>query len=51
MTGAHTVKLEYKRSFEVNVAPAKTFSFTINVGEPTAPAPAPTTSAPTSGRD
>lgn len=31
MTGSHEVKLEYKRTFEEDASPAKTFSFTVNV--------------------
>jgi len=37
MTGSHTVKLEYKRSWENNVAPAKTFSFTVKVVDGSCP--------------
>jgi inhibitor of cysteine peptidase len=31
MLGEHTVKMEYARSWETDVAPAKTFSFTVKV--------------------
>ena len=31
MVGSHTVKLEYKRSWEGNAPPAKTFTFTVNI--------------------
>jgi inhibitor of cysteine peptidase len=31
MVGSHKVTLEYKRSWETNVAPAKTFTFTVKV--------------------
>jgi inhibitor of cysteine peptidase len=31
MVGSHTVKMEYKRSWETNVAPAKTFTFTVKI--------------------
>lgn len=39
MVGTHSVRLEYKRPWENNVAPAKTFSFTVNIVEPAAPTP------------
>lgn len=39
MTGTHVVKLEYKREWEVNVAPARTFTFTVNVVAPPEPPP------------
>lgn len=39
LVGAHSVRLEYKRPWENNVAPAKTFSFTVNIVEPVAPTP------------
>ena len=35
--GTHSVRLEYKRPWENNVAPAKTFSFTVNIVDPAAP--------------
>jgi inhibitor of cysteine peptidase len=35
MAGSHTVKLEYKRAWEVNVAPAKTFTFTVTIVDST----------------
>jgi inhibitor of cysteine peptidase len=31
MVGSHTVKLEYKRPWEMNIAPAKTFTFTVKI--------------------
>jgi inhibitor of cysteine peptidase len=31
MVGDHTVKMEYKRSWETNASPAKTFSFTVKI--------------------
>lgn len=37
MVGSHTVKLEYKRSWETNVAAAKTFTFTVKVVDATCP--------------
>jgi inhibitor of cysteine peptidase len=37
MVGSHKVKLEYKRSWETNVAPAKTFNFTVKVVDGSCP--------------
>lgn len=37
MAGSHTVKLDYKRSWETNVAPAKTFTFTVKIVDATCP--------------
>lgn len=37
MVGTHSVRLEYKRPWENNIAPAKTFTFTVNVVDPAAP--------------
>jgi inhibitor of cysteine peptidase len=44
MVGTHKVKLEYKRAWETNVAPAKVFSFTVKIVDgscPTLSPPAP----------
>jgi inhibitor of cysteine peptidase len=45
MVGSHTVKLEYKRPWETNVAPAKAFTFTVIIVDaascPTLSPPAP----------
>jgi inhibitor of cysteine peptidase len=35
--GKHKVKLEYKRAWETNVAPAKVFTFTVNIVDGTCP--------------
>lgn len=37
MVGSHTVKMEYKRAWETNVAPAKTFTFTVKVVDGSCP--------------
>lgn len=37
MVGSHTVKLEYKRSFETNVPPAKVFTFTVKIVDGSCP--------------
>jgi inhibitor of cysteine peptidase len=37
MVGSHTVKLEYKRSWETNAPPAKTFTFTVKIVDATCP--------------
>ena len=39
MVGSHTVRLEYKRPWETNAAPAKTFTFTVVVTEPGSTSP------------
>lgn len=41
LVGSHTVKMEYKRAWETNVAPAQTFSFTVNVKAGSCPQLAP----------
>ncbi|MDB4998839.1 MAG: hypothetical protein JWM74_6271, partial [Myxococcaceae bacterium] len=33
MVGSHRVELEYKRAWEKNVKPLKTFSFTVDITE------------------
>ncbi|MBS2016958.1 MAG: protease inhibitor I42 family protein [Deltaproteobacteria bacterium] len=43
--GSHTVRLEYKRPWEANIAPAKTYSFTVNIVDPAQPT-CPVLSAP-----
>lgn len=37
LVGAHTVKLEYKRGWETDVPPLKTFTFTVNIVAPECP--------------
>ncbi len=41
LVGTHTVKMEYKRSWETNVPAAKTFTFTVNVASGQCPELAP----------
>ncbi|MFO0675968.1 MAG: protease inhibitor I42 family protein [Polyangiaceae bacterium] len=49
-TGLHHVAMEYKRPWETNVAPAKTFTVDVLVVDPAAPAPLTLTSTDDGGR-